>query len=783
MKRVPLIFTAFFLSGFAALIYEVVWSRMLALIFGATVYAQSIVLGLFMGGLAAGSIWIGNHMPFSKRPLFCYGLLEGLVGFFGLFSIYFLPFAHQFCLQNDFLDFGFKLLICTLCILPPTVAMGGTFPVLYKSFLHEKENPPLRILSNLYVINTFGAVTGILVSGYFLISRIGLQHTLGIAVSVNLFLFFLFLKIRENTSSSERLISRSSDSQAVNVKILAGLFLAGFCTMLYEITWSRALNFSFGSSTYTFSLILFTFLLGLGLGAAWIKRKTGTDTVEQKMILSDLQTKIFLAASIFIFFALRIPLITQALFEYTHGIYWKVILAEFILLFMIMAPSAFFIGASFPLLCSLVPKKGEPDEKSVGLAYCVNTLGAIAGALSTGFWFMAKTGPFKAIWIAAAIHWVIMILVAPVPFGKKLTTNHLLFILGIFFLWKQFSLSQKEDILTGFYSGTYSGVVQQNPRYLSDNPHYQYAKKNKKSKTASKTLWCKHGLISSVAVLKSNLNTALVIDGKVDASVGDFFESDMPTQSFLALLPLMLSNRMERGLVVGYGSGVTAGILCRHVQHLDCLEIEKAVMEASPFFEPFNLSALQSKNIHLILGDARRYIRMQKEKYDFISAEPSNIWVSGVAHLFTREYFQDCKHLLTEKGVLVQWIHVYKLSLDDFQTALRTFSSVFPTFEIWGSFNYGDVFLVGWKKKKSPLIREKYDSIMQNLYYKKEMNQIGAGTFEEFNRFRIQTGERIKTKIQPGPIHTDDLPVLEFSAAKNMFKIEAQEIYRFLEEI
>jgi len=760
-----------------------------------------------MGGLALGAQYIGrfgrqlqSYKYFSNLTLShlqLYGILEGIIGLFGLASAALLALCFPIATNYSALDFIIRLLVCASLILPATIAMGGTFPVLYKVLSSQEGTTvtepqaltdpqalsTLTQVSKLYWINTLGALAGIALSSYWMIFSFGIRHTLFIAASVNFLLLLVFVGRKQSLRDESFSLPPSNKISSPTLSsTLGSLFFCGMATMVYEVAWSRALCFSFGSSIYTFALILLAFLGGLTLGAFWIGKKMPKSRRHLQQTLCDLQTFVIIGAGVFTFLSLRLPLVTEKLFVLSGGIFWKVQLLEVAVFFLMIAPVAVCIGASFPILCELLTVSGKPTEAQIGTGYSVNTLGAIVGAMLTGFMFVPVIGPFNILWIALVLHCMVMFLSAPEPKIKSLRGNIFMIAGLVLFIWAQFQSVNTLDLMSGYYTDTYKRTNDPVPHYLANNPNFfsGYAKRNSGQKE-HQLLWFRHGVANSVAVVKTNRNTRLVIDGKTDASVGPYYESDMPTQSFLALLPLLYSRNQERGLVVGLGSGVTTGILSLYTRQIDCLEIEKRVLEVLPYFKDYNCDVQNKANVRFIVDDARKVIRNSKKTYDFISAEPSNIWVSGVAQLFTQEYFEDCKRILEKDGVMVQWIHVYKLSCDDLKTAVHTFASVFPRFDIWGSFNLGDLFLVGWKDKlPHTLSPERFNTFLKNYCYQKEMQSMGADTLERFLHFRLYSGIWSQTNKN---LHTDDLPILEYSAGKNMFLQEGSKIFEWIEQV
>ena len=771
----------------SGLIYEVVWSRILTLVFGASIYGQSIGLALFMGGMALGSKLLADRLKTALRPALWYGVLEAITGIFGGVSVFLIPLSERLELVSPLPDQLLKLLIASFFILPASIAMGGTFPALFKALVSDGERRGgVGGISNLYAVNTLGAMAGIVLCNYFLIPELGMRKSIFSAAVLNLliFLFMAAFKSGKALGCPENGEQAHPEKEFFRKGPLALLFLSGFLTMMYEISWSRALYFSFGSSTFTFSLIIFAFILGLGLGAFRIRRKEGLGEEERKILIMDLLVKTFIAAAIFTYIASRMPLVMPMLFQFCKGVFWKVHLMELALLLSTLSPVAFFIGAAFPMLISLVPREGAVSERCVGVSYSVNTVGAIAGSLLTGFALVPWLGPFNLIWVALGLHAVGIVLISR-PFDFfRLKNPFFALACGAAFTLIQMGDSKPYEVVAGGYTGVFQTSGTYLPLSLQRNTHFllHLEELKKTEKEDFKMIFNRHGRVSTVTVFQSPSQMVLSINGKPDATAGKFTMSDMPTETFLGMLPVLFAGKAEEGLVIGYGSGISAGIASKYTGKVDCLEIERGVLEASGYFSKYNLDSLHAKNLNLVLGDARKYIRNCTKRYDFISAEPSNIWVSGVAHLFTQEFFKDCRGILNEDGVMVQWLHIYKLSLKDFKTAIRTFSSVFEDFEIWGTFNIGDVFLVGRKKGGKGLSKEKFEKFLENYCFRQEMSEIEAGNWEGFLHYRIIDGKKLIPLLKGVPVHTDDLPVLEYSAIKNMFVLQSKEIYNFLGE-
>jgi spermidine synthase len=284
------------------------------------------------------------------------------------------------------------------------------------------------------------------------------------------------------------------------------------------------------------------------------------------------------------------------------------------------------------------------------------------------------------------------------------------------------------------------------------------------------------GLSATVAVVEQENNTrSLLINGKPDAS--NVATGDMRTQLLLGHLPVLLKGNAQDVLVIGLGSGVTSGAFVTHgVRRIDSVEIEKKVVEAARFFENENLRVLDRKIFRIVLDDGRNFVRHSPGRYDVITSEPSNLWMSGVANLFTREFFVSAKEKLNPSGVMCQWIHLYQISLDDVLIFLKTFHSVFPHLSIW--IDESDMLVLGSENALVPnagLLSQRMSEPAVAWSLRR------SAITPEYLMQRYVGDERIVKLLRRGvPLNTDDHPILEFSAPRSLFVNHSAEIARTL---
>jgi len=285
-----LLFFIFALSGFSGLIYESIWSHYLKLFLGHAAYAQTLVLAIFMGGMSLGSWLSSKYSSRWKNLLLAYAIVELIIGLLGV------SFHKLFVLQTDFayltvlpnlesagLSVGFKWLLAVLFILPQSILLGMTFPLMSAGVIRRYPDNPGSSLSMLYFSNSIGGFAGVLFSGFVLIYLVGLPGTIMTAGLINIFLALLvWLLVRSIPDSTEApaILKEEPSATAERRKfywvMLLIAFVTGLASFIYEVGWIRMLSLVLGSSTHAFELMLSAFILGLALGGLWIKRRIDT---------------------------------------------------------------------------------------------------------------------------------------------------------------------------------------------------------------------------------------------------------------------------------------------------------------------------------------------------------------------------------------------------------------------------------------------------------------------------------------------------------------------------
>ncbi|MDJ0802552.1 MAG: fused MFS/spermidine synthase [Desulfobacterales bacterium] len=791
----PLILLFLLISGSCGLIYEILWMKMLTLVIGATVFSITTVLTSFMGGLALGSFLAGRFIDKIRDPLRIYGILEGSIGAYALLLPWLIAgteplfrFVYQSINPSFYTLSLLRFFVCAIILLVPTTLMGATLPVLSKYFV-EKSSDLGRNVGLLYGLNTFGAVLGSFSAGFVLIPVLGITWTLYLTALLNLLIcagMLKLAKIRPQWKPSEskgksRDKKRKKNAQeiiperwgTIQSVVMVGIGISGIAAMIYQVAWTRVLSLSIGSSVYAFSLILTAFICGLALGslviAKFIDRRR--DLV---LWLALMQAAVGLSALGIVHILGNLPIfVAQFVFAASHS-FKSIQLAEFAIIFGLILVPTFMMGSTMPIAVKICTTDVRRVGRFFGNVYAVNTIGAIIGSFMAGFFLIPWLGAQNSIFIAVALN-IIMAgvlflgaptLVVPIRMAGSVATAAVAVLVG-------YSISQWDaTILT---SGPY--LYFEHYKGISANQGIDLRAAMKEGR---QTLYFKEGLHAVVAVQKtSEGNLSLQINGKTDASA----RGDAETQLMLGHLPLLLHQQADDVLVIGLGSGLTLGAVERHpVKAVDVVEIETAVVEANQYFREFNGDALNDPRVNLIVGDGRNHLALTSRQYDVIISEPSNPWISGMASLFTREFFDLAKKRLQKKGVMCQWVHAYAMSSIDFKTIVRTFQAVFPHVTVWEASFGGDYLLIGSLQD----LNIDYQMLSGRLNDERLRTDLDIMNLRDVTALvdkLVITEEAVAAYTKGSPLHTDDNALLEYSAPKVLLQDRStqllEELYRF----
>lgn len=773
--RFSLVF--FFLSGITGLVYEVLWTRRLTLTFGHTVLAVSTVLTAYMTGLALGSLAGGRFADRKSadpsfppgRFLSLYGALEFFVGVWALLSLPLLGLVEQGYLALSHQGWsGTQLhLACflgsVLVLLPPTAAMGATLPVMSRLLVRQSAELG-SLLSRIYGINTLGAFLGAGLAGFLLLPTMGLLASLCLAAGVNLAIGAAAWVLGRSEKAETMAPPVPSEEGAAGLGWLLPLAfgLAGLTSMTYQIGWTRGLSLSLGSSVYAFSAILTTFLAGLGLGSLLYPRIMGRREPRLEQ-LGWLQLAVGVLGAITIPILGFMPRMFFQLVPHFGTRFAPVLMTEVGLSVLVLGAPTFLMGLAFPLTTHLYSRDLRLLGRSIGEVYGANTLGCIVGSFLAGFLLLPALGTQNALKLAAGLNLLVGMLVLFYAHKPRAMVLGALGLVGV-------ALVPRWD--PGVMG---SGVVLQALR------HQGYSEEKLRRTLFRPPAFYQDGLscLVSCNAFSDGWRSWLDIrvNGKVDASLEQL---DKQTMYLTGYLPGVLhKSPPENVVVIGLGGGMTLEALADipGVKTLDCAELEKVVVEAGQLWKDHNDHVLEDPRVRMHVTDGRTFVLGSPDKFDIIASEPSNVWIAGIANLFTREFYQSCRAHLKEDGVMCQWLHVYGLSQDCVGYVLHSFFDVFPEGMVWQS-NFGDLVLIGANHP----VEMDLDHLRQLYAQSPGMQE----NFFELDLFRPEEliGHYVMTRQQAlqifgrAPFNTDDLPLLEFHAPISLYD-RASELANF----
>jgi spermidine synthase len=645
----------FLVSGGSGLIYEIVWTRLFTVVIGNTVFSVSAILTVFMAGLALGARVAGRRLDRkAMRLVRSYALLEGGIGLYNLFLPLLLKAADplfgwlysEAYRSNLVLGLG-RLGISFALLIVPASLMGATLPILIRFCVENIEAIGIHT-SRVYAANTLGAAIGAAAAGFVLVPNLGVTVTLYFAAGLNLAIAAIALGIAKNSppklggGPSE---ARRGGSLAETLplggefaSILLAMFLSGVAALINEVAWTRVLSLLVGPTTYAFTLMLCSMITGLGLGAAIASRLTKHHEVRPN-ILAWIEIGIAFASFALVPLFGRLPLWIATLVKRYSGSFSALQTSEFLIFFGLMLIPTALLGMTFPIAAKLYTKSDDLLGTGVSAVYAFNTAGGILGSLIGGYILLPQIGSQNSLLLA-------VLLSASAGIIAARTTRWRPVLCGAIMLAAIFAIPRWNPELMA------AGAYKYAP-YFAPNADLEA------TLTSGDLLYFKEGTAATVSVKKFRGDTSLSVDGKVDASDG----GDMLTQKLLAHIPLLLSDSPKNVAIIGLGSGVTAGAaLAYPIEHLDVVEISPEVVQASRLFQRVNHNPLADKRTELIVGDGRNHLRYTRQQYDVIISEPSNPWMSGMASLFTREFFREARSKLTETGIDCQWFHGYNMS-------------------------------------------------------------------------------------------------------------------------
>ena len=765
---VGVFFALFTVSGFAGLIYESIWSHYLKLFLGHAAYAQTLVLAIFMGGMAIGSWLVSRFTHRIRKLLLGYALAELGVGalaivFHPLF-VAFLDWSYASVLpgmQSAAAINAFKWTLASLLILPASILLGTTFPLMSAGIMRLYPEEGGRPLAMLYFTNSLGASIGVLASGFVLVSQVGLPGTMLTAGILNVLLAIVAWVLAKLTREGDSAHAPSPPGGAVENPwryraLLVAVCVTGMASFIYEIAWIRLLSLGTGSSTQSFEIMLSAFILGIALGGLLARRWTASIGNRPGLLAA-----VFIAKGALAVVALRVYVECLDRMQWMlSGIapsdagYSLFTAISYAFSSAVMLPTAIAAGLALPLLTQSLIARGF-GEKSIGAVYSANTAGCILGAFFATHVGMEWLGT-KGLTAAGALLDMAAAGLVLLALGSRAAKARPRAAIA--------ALVGALALGTLVYGGTAfdlrklaSGVYRQG--WFLD--------------PAQEVLFYRDGKTATVAVTRSGTYGSIRTNGKVDANLqlapDGVFSGDEPTMVLLGSLGYLYRPDARRVANIGFGSGLTTHVALGspRVERLDTVEIESAMVEGARQFGARNARAYDDPRSRIIIEDAKTFFAAGARRYDIIVSEPSNPWVSGVSSLFSDEFYGRMGTFLEDDGLLVQWLHLYEINDDLVASIFKALSRNFGDYAVFTA-GPGDLVIVASKGPRLPEMRSDLFSFPDIAA---DLARFGLRSVDDLKLVRVGSKRALDPLFAMSrfPVNSDFFPIVDQNAAKARF--------------
>lgn len=728
---------AFFLTGAAALVHEAIWARLLARVLGSHASATAVILAVFMAGLGLGALLLSRPARRTSRPGRLFALLELSIGLWAALSPWILR-------GLDPVDGTFaRALVAGLALLPPTIAMGGTFPLMGRLTIAATADAGAQT-SGFYGANTLGACLGVLFGTLVLMPTFGLSGGLAAGALLNAGAAALVWGLGAPTRTDE-----AARTEGRAKPVAAGGFdtflfvplLFGLSSLALEVLFTRILVTVTGASIYAFAIVLAVFLFGIGLGSRQARASLARPGGPARLLAATALAVPALALlgvlalrwqlgepDLFASLANRMPAATGTMKLWTSHVMFAV---------LALSPAAVCFGMALPAAAALACERAPaaPIERTLGRVYAANTLGSLAGSLAAGFVLMPVVGARVGFALALAPCLLAALLVPGRSLGR----------VGL-----------------GTLAALALGVLALRP---APRPG------------GAEVLYFATGVAESVAVEEivepdGTPTRSLRINGKVEASTA---QVDLRLQRLLGHIPGLLHGDVKSALVIGMGTGMTAGSLLDlpTLERLTLFELEARVPDAAAFFADWNGPLLPDPRTHVVIADGRHALRRTSERFDLITADPIHVWSRGSSDLYTLEYFETMRARLAAGGIASQWLPLYELSTLDVKTVAASWCAAFPHTRAY--LTAYDLALIG---SPTPLHRDLAATPLPPRVAA-ALAPLGLHSGAELAALRVADDADLRTWCSGVAPMRDDRPVLEFRAPFSFLSGYSVEVLRW----
>lgn len=739
----------FFASGVAGLVYQVAWARLATRTLGADALGVALVVATFMGGMALGAP-LGARLP-RARPERTFAAVVALGALGAILSARLVGFPAGGSRTLD-------ALLTVLCLLPSTLAMGATFPLMGRLTVTSDAGDLGARTGDFYGANTLGAALGALLASFALLPALGLRHAIDAAAGLDLAaagLALLWLGARSNAADAESCPAAVAVRVVAPARVLLALGLLGTSSLALEIVLTRLLVGVTGASVYAFGLVLCAFLTGLGLGArqarAWLRPSSDGSAPDAADLLARAAAAAVVATALGLI-ALRLQTGVDDVFAPlanrtpTRGGVLGLWVSQAVVAAAVLVPPTVAFGFALPAGVAALTR-GSDEGRLLSRAYLANTIGAAVGAIAAA-WILLPILGLRGATLAALVPAAVAVALV----ARRGSMRTMLCAMGGVLLlypalgpWSGSPLAPGRATNLEVVAEASGPVARAVVERLADDPD----------------------------------GRALRIDGKVVASSA---EIDLRLQRLLAAVPAALHGEVDDALVIGLGMGTTAGCLLslEDLERLTVVELSPAVAEVVGQFEPWTGPLLTDPRLELILADGRAFAAREAEadrgrRFDLVTADPIHPWTRGSSDLYSVEHFRRLSRLLRPGGVASQWLPLYQLTTDDVRTVIASWCDAFPATGAW--LTAYDLVLVGAQEPLPTSLEAARGPLPAGL--ERDLTPLGIDDGADLAALAVADDAALRSFAAGARPMAEDRPTLEFSAPKSFLAGYSEEALRW----
>lgn len=776
MKDLPLlpILVMMFVSGAAGLIYQVLWMKQLGLLFGNTSHATSITLAAFFAGLGFGSWWWGKRAGKSSNPMRLYAILElGIVVtaliYFIILKIFHGVYPHVYeAIYGTAWMLILKFALSLLLIFPAAFFMGGTIPAIGQAIIRQPSKFG-RMAAFIYGTNTLGAAMGVSYAAFVLIPTFGFRTTYVIALSLSLAVTGIswWISRKPEASTDPNVSSQNANDLTENKTlplepdqnkplgdklILALSFFSGFAVLSLEVLWTRIFAQVHENSVYSFAIILTVVLICLALGA-WLTSLISRLNLPSLQVTAALMV---IGGALLLLNPMMLMKVTNNLEPISKIESWDIYVNRiFSMGFRGVGLTVLALGMLFPFLMKASARHLNEPGRTLGRLLSTNTLGAIIGALVSGFILLPTIGMWASIQFIAAAY-LIVGLILPIGWKRGAIITRTISAICIILL---FTLLDPK-------------------KFPSQGQHAEL--KPVKILQTWETSDC-----TVTAIKKDNGHISIKVNGAYSLGSTQVYDE----QANQSRIPLMAYPHIKSIFNIGLGTGMSAGAALLpefpNVKKVVSSELTAAVVEAAKLHIPDSMThgLFTDPRSEIVIEDGRHYLMATDQKFDMINADLFLPYLRGAGNLYSLEHYQASAKRLNPDGVFVQWLPLYQLTEAEFGVITRTMLEAFDQVTLWrNNFVPGSekVALIGQLNKNPlpnlpPINRDAMLEVAAGMNWQQPSNEMISPTASTIPFYYAGNLTAAKRLFDSYPINTDDKPVIEYQTPLQFREIAAKD--------